>query len=366
MIKKSIIILSCFVLFACSSINNELLTKERLLVNSSQSEQLIEFYKVNLSKVPEYKVKLINLYLDKKDKKSAELYINTYGKDDLDEPEVILTLSRLEYIKSNYSSSKKYLDNYLDEGGSKSEYYLLNGKILAQQNQYDLAIESFDNSKKNGASDREANNNIAVVNMLQGKHEQAMETLYGLFAIDPNDEKIRSNLMMASIRAQRPDVTLEVLKFSNTEQEARIKLAKLSKSVKTIKEKQKIPLKLKSINNKKTLVKKDVIKMDSIALAKGTKVSYMENSMLDPNNLKPKAPAIYRIQVLATYKVIPSDYLNYLKSNYGKVYSYTHGLWKRYCIGEFNDIDNAKLFLENMNVKGAFIVDYTKKRYLEL
>ncbi len=354
-----------FMIVGCSSINDELVTKERLLTKSGQSEQLIEFYKLNLAEVPGYKVKLIDLYLDKKDKRSAELYINTYKKDDLDEPEVIFTLAKLEYLKLNYAASKNYLEEYLDEGGSKGEFYLLNGKILAQQKQYDLAVESFDTSKKNGSSDREANNNIAVVKMLQGEHQQAMEILYDLFASNPNDEKVRSNLMLASTRANRSDVVLEVLKYSSNEQEAREQLAKLMKSVKPIAKKKPEP-KAKPVKVASKLKRKEVNNVEPSIVAKKIQKPIVERSVLDVNNLKPKTPATYRIQVLATYKVIPSDYLNYLKGNYGKVYSYTHGLWKRYCIGEFADIDDAKSFLQNMNTKGAFVVDYTKKRYVEL
>lgn len=358
-------VLILLLIVGCSSINDELVTKERLLTKSGQSEQLIEFYKTNLVEVPSYKVKLIDLYLDKKDKKAAELYINTYNKNDLDEPEVIFTLAKLEYLKLNYAASKKYLEEYLDEGGSKGEFYLLNGKILAQQKQYDLAIESFDTSKKNGASDREANNNIAVVRMLQGEHQQAMEMLYDLFALNPNDEKVRSNLMLASTRSNRQDVVLEVLKYNSNEQEAREKLVKLMKSVKPI-VKKKSELKEEQVKVASRPKHKEVKKVEPNIAAQKKQQPIVQRSVLDINNLKPKTPSIYRIQVLATYKVIPSDYLNYLKGNYGKVYSYTHGLWKRYCIGEFTDIDDAKSFLQNMNTKGAFVVDYTKKRYVEL
>ncbi len=77
---KTISLFWCYFLSGCSTINQELVTKEKLLTNSGQTEQLIEFYKANLVEVPSYKIKLINLYLDNKDQKSAELYINTLEK----------------------------------------------------------------------------------------------------------------------------------------------------------------------------------------------------------------------------------------------------------------------------------------------
>ncbi|MCV5960140.1 hypothetical protein OFO30_32655, partial [Escherichia coli] len=89
-----------------------LVTKEKLLTNSGQTEQLIEFYKANLVEVPSYKIKLINLYLDNKDQKSAELYINTLEKKDLKDPDIIYILAKLEYLKSNYDASERYLEEY--------------------------------------------------------------------------------------------------------------------------------------------------------------------------------------------------------------------------------------------------------------
>lgn len=110
--------------------------------------------------------------MDNKDQKSAELYINTLEKKDLKDPDIIYILAKLEYLKSNYDASERYLEEYLDNGGPEGDYYLLKGKILARKKDYDGAISHFNDSKKNGASDREANNNIAVVMMLQGRPER--------------------------------------------------------------------------------------------------------------------------------------------------------------------------------------------------
>ncbi|TCW20778.1 hypothetical protein EDB48_103117 [Vibrio crassostreae] len=92
----------------------------------------------------------------------------------------------------------------------------------------------------------------------------------------------------------------------------------------------------------------------------------VDGSVFDPRKLKPGAKPTYRVQVLATYTAIPSDLLNYLKANHGSVYLYTHELWKRYCIRSFNDLDEAKVLLNSIDIKGAFVVDYTKKRYVRL
>ncbi|MEH0388382.1 tetratricopeptide repeat protein [Vibrio mimicus] len=390
MVKQWFVFIGVILLTACSSVSNELRTKEELLVNSGESQQLIEFYKANIKDVPEYKVKLVNAYLDAKDTKSAELYTNTYNSSDLNEPQYILSLARLNYEKGSFDKSSALLEQFRQEGGDNHEYHLMMGKIFAQQKKYSAAIEHFEESRKQGASDRDALNNIAVVHLIQGNDAEAMDILYRLYSETPQDEKIRSNLIVAAVNASRPDVALEVLKYNSTEEQARKQLAVLMKSSKpknkgsetmlankpaaqptpVVKPTQPVRAAETStpvvVQPKPVAVKTPAVAAPVMTTPITARATVTPSSKFDPNSLKPGAPSIYRIQVLATYQVIPSDYLNYLRTNYGKVYSYTHGLWKRYCIGEFNDLEEAKMFLESLDIKGAFVVDYTKKRYVEL
>ncbi|EHI9241365.1 tetratricopeptide repeat protein [Vibrio vulnificus] len=376
MIRLTIVLFFLSWLVACSSISTELQTKERLLLSSGENHQLVEFYKGNLVDVPSYKVKLVNLYLDMGDIKSAELYTNTYTAKDLDEPDYIYSLANLNYKKKRYDSALQESEKFLDEGGDESVYHLLVGKIYAQRKEYETAIQHFEESRKSGASDREAGNNIAVVYLLQNRYIEATEILYDLYVAMPSDAKVRSNLIISSVQSNRPDIALEVLKHEKGEEEARKQLAALMKTVNKGKNKGK-----KAVQPQVAQINKDTTRATVVQTAQVTPKAQDETkkvvqakpvdnvvpvSKLDVNNLRPKAPSLYRIQVLASYKAVPNDYLNFLKANYGTVYSYTHGLWKRYCIGEFTDVEDAKVFLDNLNIKGAFVVDYTKKRYVEL
>ncbi|TCV27455.1 tetratricopeptide repeat protein [Vibrio crassostreae] len=376
MIRKFVLVVIAMVLVSgCTAVNNQLDTKEQLLIGSGDSQKLIEFYKANIQSDPVYKVKLVNLYLDLKDIKSAELYRNTYSDSDLDDPEYILTSARIYYQKKNFERALEELDKYRDEGGAEYEYQLLTGKILAQQKRFSEAIEHFEESRKQGASDREAGNNIAVVKIMQSDYLGATDILYDLYLSNPNDQRVSSNLILSSVKSQRPDIALEVLKHSNSDEQAHKQLSALMRSIS--KSKGKRTMTQSTIDMEQQLIGSQahsgsfvaptsrVSKLDSTAGFQTSKHS-VDGSVLDPRKLKPNAKPIYRVQVLATYTAIPSDFLNYLKTNYGSVYSYTHGLWKRYCIGDFNDLDEAKAFLNSIDIKGAFVVDYTKKRYVRL
>ncbi|MGF1849003.1 tetratricopeptide repeat protein [Vibrio lentus] len=376
MIRKYILTVIMLVLISgCTTVNNQLDTKEQLLIGSGDSQKLIEFYKANIQSDSVYKVKLVNLYLDLKDIKSAELYRSTYSESDLDDPEFILTNARIYYQKKNFEYALEELKNYRDEGGVEYEYQLLTGKILAQQKRFTEAIEYFEESRKQGASDREAGNNIAVVKIMQSDYLGATDILYDLYLSNPNDQRVSSNLILSSVKSQRPDIALEVLKHSNSDEQAHKQLSALMRSISKSKGKKAVTQ--STIEMEQQLIGSQVnsggfvaptsrvSKLDTTGEFQESRHS-VDGSVLDPRKLKPGAKPIYRVQVLATYTAIPSDFLNYLKTNYGSVYSYTHGLWKRYCIGDFNDLDEAKAFLNSIDIKGAFVVDYTKKRYVRL
>ncbi|PMG17748.1 pilus assembly protein TadD [Vibrio splendidus] len=374
--RKYILTVIMLVLISgCTTVNNQLDTKEHLLIGSGDSQKLIEFYKANIQSDSVYKVKLVNLYLDLKDIKSAELYRSTYSESDLDDPEFILTNARIYYQKKNFEYALEELKNYRDEGGAEYEYQLLTGKILAQQKRFTEAIEHFEESRKQGASDREAGNNIAVVKIMQSDYLGATDILYDLYLSNPNDQRVSSNLILSSVKSQRPDIALEVLKHSNSDEQAHKQLSALMRSISKSKGKKAVTQ--STIEMEQQLIGSQVnsggfvaptsrvSKLDTTGEFQTSRHS-VDGSVLDPRKLKPGAKPIYRVQVLATYTAIPSDFLNYLKTNYGSVYSYTHGLWKRYCIGDFNDLDEAKAFLNSIDIKGAFVVDYTKKRYVRL
>ncbi|BCL69522.1 pilus assembly protein TadD [Vibrio nigripulchritudo] len=371
-------LLVVLLLGGCASTNSELDTKEDLLLRANDKTQLVEFYKANLKENDDYKIKLVNVYIDLKDTSSAELYLNTFSQSEKDKPGVILAEAKIAYLKRNYARSEQLLDMYLEEGGGKYQHHILMGQIKAQQRQFGLAIDYFEQSRKLGASDREAKNSIAVVYLMQGRYDEAMASLYELYLDHPNDEKVRSNLILASVNANRPDIALDALREQYPEEQAREQLKKLMKSVK----KKPVPVLARSQKSRPQPVAVNYpARTEDNALYKpysqlqsevlpvdraGKQPPEAGKMVFNPNSLKAKTPSIYRIQVLATYKAITSEYLDYLRNNYGTVYAYSHNLWKRYCIGEFSSVEEAKAYLNRIQIKGAFVVDYTKNRHIEL
>ena len=72
-VKNYISLFVLLLLSGCSTINQELVTKEKLLTNSGQTEQLIEFYKANLVEVPRYKICLLYTSPSPRDRQKSRM-----------------------------------------------------------------------------------------------------------------------------------------------------------------------------------------------------------------------------------------------------------------------------------------------------
>ena len=223
------------------------------------------------------------------------------------------------------------------------------GKIKANRGDLKEAKFCFEESKKFGVSDREIKNNIAVLNMIGKKYKDALPVLYQLYSDEPSDSKVIANLIISALYAERFDIVSEVLKSSPIDEDHEKMIGQLSSL---------IGVSYTGQEGIRNLSKKKINEQED----KKT-ISVKSNSNEKLTDISKRKENNYRIQVLATDDFIDKERLLLLKSSYGKVYLYQHGFWKRYCVGSFNSFQSAKASLENMNIKGAFIVNYKNYRY---
>ncbi|WP_299014181.1 pilus assembly protein TadD [uncultured Photobacterium sp.] len=382
-----------FALSGCVSTggaNSELESKESLLISSNETAQLVQFYKDNLKENASYKLKLVQVYLDLKDVKSAELYSSTFDEDDYEKPEYLYTMAKMNYLKHEYSKTTELLEQFRDASGDERRYFFLSGKVFAEQGLYEKSISAFERSRQLGMPDNNIKNNIAVVKIMRHDFSSAVKILYDLYLQTPNDSKLRSNLILASVKAGRNDIALDALKDIYNDEQAREQLEKLrgslivqeqqtessnvvenkpddSQSVGQKASKQNVDLKSSEVQKQeKTKALTKVTQSTDKPKSRKSSQQKTKKIVLNPHKKNTTVEHIYRIQVLATYNVITPEHLNYLKSNYGAVYSYTTDLWNRYCVGEFNNLERAKAYMADMNIKGVFVVEHTNKRYIKL
>lgn len=328
--------------------HQNIVMKESLLISANNELKLIEFYKNNIDIDPSYKVKLVNLYLDQKDIRSADLYINTYTTNELEQPSFILSKAKSLHYKKEYNLANRELDRYLTKGGSKEQYYLLSGKISSELGHYRQAIKAFEESKKVGVSDQIANNNIAVVEMMQTNFYAANTIFEKLYNDYPNDKKIKSNFLMVLVHMGRFNVALDILKkdYSN---EKSVKL--LTNMINSIKDPA------YNIIHDETIDHYATDDENNNATTNETKPKIIEAVNKQPNK------RIFRVQILAIShkKNVPDKYIPSLQLQYGDVYSYTADNWKKYSIGHFDTYEEAKAFKNTVKINGVFIVNNGNK-----
>ncbi|EFP96456.1 tetratricopeptide repeat protein [Vibrio caribbeanicus] len=345
---KKLFVLLLLGITGCASPNNENTIKEQLLISANDQEKLIEFYKLNVHSNLEYKAKLVEAYLEQGDIESADLYIKTYSSSEEELPLFIYTTVRASYYKKKFNQAEKQLERYIKKGGDKGLYLTMLGKIKAHKGELDKAKFLFEESKKFGVSDRDIKNNIAVVNMIGKEYLNALPILYQLYLDDPSDSKVTANLVISSLHAKRFDIVSEVLRSSNFDENNDHIIKQLSN--------------LAGINYKVSDKDEKTMEIELVE-SNVNKIASVEEQVYTPKKKTNKNNGKYRIQILATDNFVDDERLLSFKSLYGEVYLYQHGFWKRYCIGSFDSFKSAKVSLDNMNIKGAFIVNYKNYRY---
>jgi len=72
---------------------------------------------------------------------------------------------------------------------------------------------------------------------------------------------------------------------------------------------------------------------------------------------------VFRVQIFASNEEINAIQLERFKKYQTDIYFYNFGLWKRYCVGTFATLQEARVFKEHLNAKGSFIVEYSTTDY---
>lgn len=357
-----------FVLFlsGCTSVDSiseadseELKIKESLLLTSGDQNKLIEFYKENLNLQSNYKVNLVNLYLEVGDLHSAELYLQTYTGSELEQPDFILTQAKIFYHKQQYNMAEKKLKSFRDKGGQLDEFYLLNGRILSALGQYPQAIKSFEDSRKFGVQDKDANNNIAVVEMMRKEFYSANRILENLYQQYPNDSKIVTNYLLTLVNIQRFDIALKILKRTYSDKQA---MRLLNNLIDTVSSDRKEKNRGESLNLciGQAL---DLIPNENIAsknrIAKDPTPSDQELKSGKVITSKTDKKKIYRVQLIAATRNrdVTQSQLNRWQKQYGRVYLHSIDQWRKYSVGEFSSYSQAVAFLKKVDIDGAFIVN---------
>ncbi|SHO56529.1 tetratricopeptide repeat protein [Vibrio quintilis] len=256
-LAKKMVLLGCVALMAgCASnekpaINSlpaDLHRQEKILVAAKNYKALIDFYQSRLRQGDSavYREKLAKTYLDSHDPESALFTLRPlfgqeqaaqqndphydFGRpfDNISAPARLIAGSACLDL-GRTDRAKKLLMSVLHEAvddaqppPERGETANLLGIIYAREGNYTQARQMFVLARRYFYDDVAVKNNLALVDMLEGKDEQALQRLMTITESEQNDPQLRANLLLAMAKNGRLDYLRTHLRPSLTDSQIRM------------------------------------------------------------------------------------------------------------------------------------------------
>ncbi|TKB48926.1 hypothetical protein FCL40_09810 [Ferrimonas sediminicola] len=372
------------ILAGCASqpVDDPLDTRETLLKAANNQPGLVAHYKANLQSKPQYKLALINVYLDQGDIRSAELYTSLLTETEMTQPPVKLALARIQCQQQHWLECQQALDGYRQAGGDTVQYLLQQGRASAGQGRHEEAIAQFEEARRLGADDLLVKNNQAVVRMMQKRYADALQLLYPLYLVNPADKGIQANLILAAIQADRPEVALDVLRRQYDEAQARRRLEALVGGIRPKQQDEVLWMEEQALSDAKARLGREPQTESGFApepkpVAGPAAQSRPEMDKSQPAGNPPStAPAVaappagqpgqcvvtpaeekrFCVQVTSWERPLSRRLRQDFNERYGSLFEHLSGGRYRYCVGEFDSLAGARAFLTEVSEAGAYVV----------
>lgn len=198
-------------LFACASdragstktkgnlTNEQLQTAESMLINSHNYQGLAEFYKGSLKHkdTTEVRLKLAENYLVMQDPESALFYLEPLIKKRTANASVYYVTAKSYYDLKKDNQAILYAKRSLKIDGKYAKSFNLLGIIYSSSMDFKQARSYFNKARSVLFNDVKIKNNIAMLDIIEGDYPQAVMRLSALYKANPEDKKIKTNLLLA-------------------------------------------------------------------------------------------------------------------------------------------------------------------------
>ncbi|MGR6831644.1 tetratricopeptide repeat protein [Aliivibrio wodanis] len=194
--------------------------KETILINTSNYSDLIVFYKEQLKSKPDpiVREKLAQAYLDNNDPEAALFTIQANEE----EPRTIqsyLIEANAQLDSGEVADSLETAKQVYWFNKNNAEIENLLGVIYGTKKDVVQARYYFNLARKHLYSDTKIKNNLAMLDIIEGKYDQANNRLLHVYMSDQSNDRIQSNLMLAMAKSGDLDLMKEVLAPKYTESE---------------------------------------------------------------------------------------------------------------------------------------------------
>lgn len=194
--------------------------QEKILVNTKNYPDLIAFYKAQLKSEPDPEVreKLAQTYLNYGDPESALFTIQANDEDPRTIQSYLIEANAqldLGEVADALETAKKVY--WFNKDNAEIENLL--GVIYGTKKDVIQARYYFNLARKHLYSDIKIKNNLAMLDIIEGKYDQANNRLLHVYMSDQSNHRIESNLMLAMAKSGDLSLMKEVLSPKYTESE---------------------------------------------------------------------------------------------------------------------------------------------------
>ncbi|KIE20039.1 hypothetical protein SE23_13950 [Vibrio sinaloensis] len=220
--------LSCFLLVVflvgCASTNSDdrALNKEALLLQAQNYNELVGYYKSQLSvrDTEEVRIKLARSYLKIKDADSALFILKPLMAQKKISAEALLLNANSLYELGEFEQGLRDIEKAKEIDPKNAEIQNMAGLLYSANGDYNRARMMFNHARSNFYDDITVKNNLAVLDIIEGHYLDAVQRLMPIYTNDKADAQVQANLMLALAKLGNFDYVKTMLGPEVTEEEA--------------------------------------------------------------------------------------------------------------------------------------------------
>lgn len=222
-----------------NAFNNSGAIDEGMLIKSSNYNRLIELYRDQLAKRENSQVryKLAKAYVDNNDNESAIFTLQPLLERRRVDSDVLFLSGLAHYNLGNLDSAYRAFNITLEKKPDSAKAYNMTGIIYAHKNELTNARTAFNRARSLMYDDITIKNNLAMLDLIEGKYEDAADKLLPLYLNSRGtlDESVKANLAMTMAKLGNFDylASLYADKYSRRELLEAYKHLKVSEVIKS-------------------------------------------------------------------------------------------------------------------------------------
>lgn len=212
---KLFLLLSTLVIAGCSIMSGHsqspnaagaerALADENFLINSGNYSRLIDLYKQQLKKndQPETRIKLAKAYLDIQDNESALFTIAPVITKPNASAESFYLQGLAQFNLGKTQLAERSLEVAANKEKNNARFINLLGATQAELGRLASARDSFNRARSLLYDDVVIKNNLALVDMMEGKYQDAAARLMPVYRADPEgaDDQLKANLAIIAAK----------------------------------------------------------------------------------------------------------------------------------------------------------------------